>query len=371
MRTRPNTSQSQVTQKPSQARLHAVFAAFICACTGLSSAHAAPPPPAPPPAASTTATVQPAADAAAAIDKADELYRQGNEAYKQNRLKDAYTFYRDAWNIKKSYDIAGNLGAVEMVLNMPRDAAEHLLHSLRGFPANGKPEARDKTRQRLEEALKQIGTLFIKVNIDGADILIDGKSIGKAPLEHEIFVDAGNRKLEARLPGHDPASQQLNVAKGSTHKVSLTLNKSAAPLPIAIKPKRPSWILPVLVTGGAVSAAALGTGIGLLAAGSSKADDADAMLLDLQRSHGATPCAPPNAVQPQCSELKSLRTDHDTFHNVGVGTMVVGGLAVAATVGTALYVFKFRGKSEKTESAPAVVPVAGPSGAGLFVHTRF
>src|SRR4051812_7384647 len=80
-----------------------------------------------------------AMSAAAAVEKADELYRQGNEAYKQNRLKDAYGFYREAWNLKQSYDIAGNLGAVELAINLPRDAAEHLIHSLRQFPANGKP----------------------------------------------------------------------------------------------------------------------------------------------------------------------------------------------------------------------------------------
>lgn len=374
MRKRSKSSHETIMRRLQPAPFVPLLFALLCVGSSAPALGAPPalPPPAPPqPQPAATSGAQPAANAAAAMDKADELYRQGNEAYKQNRLKDAYQFYKDAWNLKKSYDIAGNLGAVELVINMPRDAADHLLHSLRQFPANGKPEARDKTRQRLEEALKQIGTLSIKVNINGAEVFIDGKSIGQAPFDREIFVDAGARKIEARIEGYNPGTQQINVAKGSTQEVSIQLTKFEAPVPIAIKPKRPSWIFPVLVAGGAVSAAALGTGIGLLVAGSSKADDADAMLGSLQSKYGAAPCAPPNAVQPQCSELKALRTDHDTFHNVGVGTMVVGGMALAATVGTALYVYKFRAKSEKNEPGPVALPLAGPHGAGVLIHAHF
>jgi hypothetical protein len=298
------------------------------------------------------------------MDKADELYRQGNDAYKQNRLKDAYNFYRDAWNLKKSYDIAGNLGAVELAINMPRDAAEHLLHSLRQFPANGKPEARDKTRQRLEEALKQIGTLVIKASVDGADILIDGKSIGKAPLEQEVFVEAGARRIEAKFEGYESAQQQLQVAKGSTHQVALKLKKSAPPPPVVVTPTRPSWTVPVIVVGASLAAASFGTGIGLFVASGSKGTEADEKLAELKRTSGATPCP----TQPGCAEVKDLRADHDTFHNVAIGTFVLGGVFAAATVTS---VFLLNPKRSGTESDVRVAPAIGPTSQGLFVTGTF
>jgi hypothetical protein len=298
------------------------------------------------------------------MDKADELYRQGNDAYKQNRLKDAYNFYRDAWNLKKSYDIAGNLGAVELAINMPRDAAEHLLHSLRQFPANGKPEARDKTRQRLEEALKQIGTLVIKANVEGADILIDGKSIGKAPLEQEVFVDAGARRIEAKFEGYESAQQQLQVAKGSTHQVALKLKKSAPPPPVVVTPTRPSWTVPVIVVGASLAAASFGTGIGLFVASGSKGTEADEKLAELRRTSGPTPCP----TQPGCAEVKDLRADHDTFHNVAIGTFVLGGVFAAATVTS---VFLLNPKRSSTESDVRVAPALGPTSQGLFVTGTF
>lgn len=302
------------------------------------------------------------------MEKADELYRQGNDAYKQNRLKDAYNFYREAWNLKKSYDIAGNLGAVELAINLPRDAAEHLLHSLRQFPANGKPEARDKTRQRLEEALKQIGTIVIKTSVDGADILIDGKSIGKAPLDQEVFVEPGARRIEAKFEGYESAQQQLQVAKGSTHQVTLKLKKSAPPPPAVVTPTRPSWTVPVIVVGSSLAVASIGTGIGLLVASSDKGSDADDLLASIKSDPKTVNRTAPCPADSRCAGLKDLRADHDTFHNVAIGTFVLGGVFAAATVTS---VFLLSPKKSSTESDVRVAPAVGPTSQGLFVTGKF
>lgn len=340
-------------RRPQSTRLTAVLLALSCAA-----------------AAPQASAQQPVNPVNAAMDKADELYRQGNEAYKQNRLKDAYGFYKEAWALKKSYDIAGNLGAVELAINLPRDAAEHLLHSLRQFPANGKPEARDKTRQRLEEALKQIGTLTIKANVDGADVLIDGKSVGKAPLDQELFVDPGTRKIEAKMDGYEPVRQQLQVAKGSTHQVALKLKKAIAPPPVTSTPTRPSWVVPTLVTGIAIGATSIGTGIILLSIAGGPSSDADDKLAKLRTTQGSVPCpgTPGSATATECSAIKDLRSDHDTYHNAGVGTLIIGPLLAGAMIGT---VFILGPKRPKTETAVTLAPVASTTGGGLWASGTF
>jgi tetratricopeptide (TPR) repeat protein len=307
-----------------------------------------------------------AMSAAAAVEKADELYRQGNEAYKQNKLKDAHGFYIEAWKLKKSYDIAGNLGAVELAIGLPRDAAEHLLHSLRQFPANGKPEARARTKQWLEDALKQIGTLVIKVNVDGADVLVDGKNVGKAPLSDEVFVDAGARKIEARLEGYEPAKQELQIAKGGTQEVSLKLTKIIAPPPVTGGAGgRPARSIPIIVAGAGVAAIALGTGIGSIVVAGSKGSEADSMLAKLKATGGAVPCPAASG----CTELKALRSDHDTFHNMAVGFFVVGGLVAGATVA---YTFLAAPKPKPSDSAfVRAAPVVSAEGGGLVLIGAF
>jgi hypothetical protein len=310
-----------------------------------------------------------AVSAAAAVEKADELYRQGNEAYKQNRLKDAYGFYRDAWNLKKSYDIAGNLGAVELAINLPRDAAEHLIHSLRQFPANGKPEARNKTKQWLEDALKQIGTLVVKVNVEGADILVDGKNVGKSPLSDEIFVDAGARRVEAKLEGYDSTRQEVQIAKGSSKEVTLKLMKSAAPPPLTAAGARPSRSIPIIVAGAALSAVGIGTGIGLFVAAGDKGTEGDTLLAALKQE-GPIPCPSPDPMTlGQCKELVDLRRAHDNFHNAAIVPLVLGVLVGGATVA---YTVLAGAKPKQSDSAYIrAVPVATTEGGGVWLTGAF
>src|SRR5690242_465502 len=97
---------------------------------GVVSAHAADPP------------APPAADDAAS-KRADELTHQGNEFAVKLRWKEAEPLFRQAWALKHSYDIGGNLGLAELALGKHRDAAEHLSYALKTFPANGKGPHRE------------------------------------------------------------------------------------------------------------------------------------------------------------------------------------------------------------------------------------
>src|ERR1700678_2908811 len=59
-------------------------------------------------------------------DRADELFRSGNVLAKKDRWTEAEPLFREAWTLKRSYDIAGNLGIAEAALGRWCDAAEHL-----------------------------------------------------------------------------------------------------------------------------------------------------------------------------------------------------------------------------------------------------
>src|SRR6185503_10534547 len=118
------------------------------------------------------------------------------------RLEDAYRAYKAGYDLKKGYDLAGNLGNVELALGRPRDAAEHLSFCLKNFPATGTAKQLEFIRSRLAEARQKVGALSIQVSEGGAEVLVDGRSIGRSPLADEVFVDPGSRRIEARLNGH-------------------------------------------------------------------------------------------------------------------------------------------------------------------------
>src|SRR4051812_2896716 len=80
-------------------------------------------------------------DAAGA--RADDLAHKGNDLALKLRWKEAEPLFQQAWALKHSYDIGGNLGLAELALGKYRDAAEHLSYALKTFPANGKGPHRE------------------------------------------------------------------------------------------------------------------------------------------------------------------------------------------------------------------------------------
>ena len=137
--------------------------------------------------------------------------------------------YRAAFELRQSFEIAGNLGDVELIQGKPRDAAEHLGYAVREFPPTGKPPQKEALQKRLREATNMIGTVQIKVSVPGAEVLVDDKTVGKAPLDYELYVDRGEHVVSAKLEGYEPANEKLTATCGSKHDVSLTLTKKEAP----------------------------------------------------------------------------------------------------------------------------------------------
>lgn len=291
--------------------------------------------------------------------RAKELYDMGNKLYDEQKWAEAEAAYQSAWNLRKSFDLAGNLGDVEMQLGQYRDAAEHLSYAYDEFPTGGKPEVREALAKRIEEARQQVGVLTLKTNVIGARLYVDGKLVGQAPLEKGVFVDVGQRVIEARLDGHDDVLRTIEVAKGSKQEIELQLvAKTAGPVTSG-NSKRTALI----AIGAGLAAAGIGTGIGLWAAGSGKTSDADGI-----RS-GLTPNACPGsdpAVMAKCSSLKTVLTSHDTLVNAGTGVFIAG-LAVGGVTVVYFLTSKKRNSSIGLEAAPVVAPTfAGVSISGRF-----
>src|SRR5262245_16368476 len=101
----------------------------------------------------------PASSSAASDEKkADELFLKGKTLYANGKLEEAYQAYKAAFESKKRYDIAGNLGNVAHELGKMRDAAEYLAYCIANFPANAPAEKRAALAGLLGDARKSVGT---------------------------------------------------------------------------------------------------------------------------------------------------------------------------------------------------------------------
>ncbi len=348
-------------------RSSSLGAAAVCFLVAFAASAGAQPAPVPAPSVvpdETAAPPPPAAPAGSsqAKDPADELFARGNEAFDKGALDDAYGLYLKAWALKHTYDIAGNLGQVELKLGKFRDAAEHLDFTLRLFPPTGKAAPREAIRRAFEAARKEVAALTIRVSAQGAALSVDGTPIGLSPFEVPVFVDPGKRTLEATLEAHLPTRIVIEVEKAESREVDLSLVPKNQPPPA---PRN----VPLLLAGFGVSLAAAGSGVGLMIAASTKGTQADGLLQQLVTADPDRTC--PCGTDADRARLKGLRQDHDVLFNAAAGMFVAAGVLV---VGTTVYALTPAFQRPSTKAASVTVralPAVSQHGGGALVIGSF
>ncbi|APR85896.1 Dihydrolipoamide acetyltransferase [Minicystis rosea] len=314
---------------------------------------------------------QPAAafeEGAELLAQARELWAEGTSAFNHGQLERARLLFLSAFRAQHHWQIAGSLGHVEMMLGRHRDAAEHLsmfLRESRDLP-NADPRDRVMLTQELERARARIGVVNVSVDRAGAEVFVDGASVGKAPLADPVFVEPGKHLIEIKMDGYEPQLSAREMAPGATADLKLTLVpaapapvKTAAPplAPIAAPPAAQPWQAPVvqkpnraiLYGGIAGSVVAASVGIGL-AIGSGMAGAASHDCTQLRSCGDATT---PAARHEEFDRLQDQKV------NLGYGALgsFIGAGLIAA--GTATY---YAITSKKRPNAPQAGFVSQPGG---------
>jgi hypothetical protein len=321
-------------------------------------------------AAADVASAQPAAPQEApastgdAVTRADAFFRQGLRLYSDKKYVEAEKELESAWELNPTFDVAYNLGNTKYQLKKHKEAAMYLSFALRNWPLM-KAAAKLKTtaEQRYSESRAQVGALVVTAGAPGAEVLVDGKAVGKAPLEGEVFVDPGEHRVEARHLDYEPASQTVSVAKGATAEVKLpmALVKNERPTaggtttdggtsaagataggpvvgqppagPVEPPPKK-NWV-PVIALG-AASAVGLGVGIGTTIASNNASADGHAQAEAILKAGGGCPDAPP-AYSQACADLRTTASRVDTFGRAATVAYTASGVLAIAAVTYALW----------------------------------
>ncbi|WP_441288952.1 PEGA domain-containing protein [Sorangium sp. KYC3313] len=271
-----------------------------------------------------------------------------------------------AWELNRTFDVAYNLGNTEYQLKKHREAARHLSFALRNWPLmKAAAKLKATAEQRFAESRAQVGALVVTAGAPGAEVLVDGNAVGKAPLEGEVFVDPGEHRVEAKHLDYEPASQTVSVAKGGTAEVKLAITPvkaeprasarttpdggtSAAGAgivgPVAGQPPagpvepqplpKKNWV-PVIALG-AASAVGLGVGIGMTVASNNASADGHAQADAILKAGGGCPDAPA-AYSQACSELRSTASQVDTFGRAATVAYTASGVLAIAAVTYALW----------------------------------
>jgi hypothetical protein len=302
------------------------------------------------------ASVPALAQSAPAIDantlaQQRQIFEQGNKLYDQGKLAEAEAAYLAAWKLKKSFDVAGNLGNLEADLKKWRLAAEFLAFAVREFPAGGKPEMRDALLRRFAEVQQQVGKLRCHINRPGAEVFVDNTSIGLAPITDDVYVDPGTHVVEVRIEGAQPVQVTVTATRGHASDVE-----------VHIEPRSANKV--VLIAGGVVAGLAVIAGGVFLGLSASEGSTASS---DAAKVPHTAPCpVGGTGATSNCANLISALDNKAIFGNVGVWSLVGAGV-----VGVGTLIYGLAGSSRGPRSGLVVVPVVTAQGGGLFVNGSF
>jgi hypothetical protein len=324
-------------------RIHRILA--MCAC-----------------AASFTFGATASADDDALSDTARELFVKGVKAYDQSKWDQCRAALLAAFAIKHHAQVAGNLADCELKLGMHRDAAEHAWFFLHALRPDAPAERRTAAEALLKAAQQKVATMRIVVDVEGAEVLVDGQSAGKTPLAAPVFVEPGRHTVEALRAGDVGAQVSVDAGAGETREVTLALKTKQAPVPTPPVERRPLW--PVF-TGAGVTVVAVGAGIGLAVAAAGKRSAGDALRMKLGSSSA---CVGAQHGSPDCTAMRDAVHARDALSDGAFGSFVAGAVAAAATVGLGAWAAAKPKAAERRESRLRILPVVTVDGGGVLVR---
>jgi hypothetical protein len=314
-------------------------------------------------------------------DRRRTLYQQGKEAIKAQHWVDAKTKLSDAWSIRPSYDVALSLSQAEFNLDQFDESARHLAYYFKNVSAKENENNLANAKQAFEAAKAKVSSVEVTAP-RGAEIWLDGKLIGNAPLDSNTFVKPGKRVFEAHL-GEVKTEQELQAVAGQEQQVTLKLEEPArpapaagaspavavdaglpgAPAPVDSEPPRKRPMVPAYV-GAGVAAIGLGVGIGFAVAAGNDKDDLDT----LKQKNGTSGCL--DSSSSDCAaqhDAAEARDRHLTYEVIGFS------VAGAAIIGTATYLLWPTSTSgtATTRTKLTVSGGASPDGARVWVLGNF
>lgn len=281
-----------------------------------------------------SAPVRPAGAEAQAGLQADREAAQGHfergvELYHEGNLDAALVEFERAYELYPSYKLLFNLAQ----LQVKRHEYVTALQLYRRYLEDGQDRIASERRQEVESELSlletRVASLWVKANVEDAELVVNGARAVSLPLSEPIMVNAGLGTVRVSKPGYRPARQRFKAAGGDRLTVTVSLVPDVEPVDAdaALDPRPAASsgsvravdedYLPFWVSLAATAAlAGAATTFGVLAM---QADD------DLGAALARVPVDP--------VAVDGARTDTKTF------ALLSDGLAIAAVLGAGLTLY--------------------------------
>jgi uncharacterized protein GlcG (DUF336 family) len=194
--------------------------------------------------------------------------RQGEQAFAEGRFEQALEAFLEADRLEPQPALLYNIAMCQWELGRVADAVNSFRDYLLRQPDLPPRELREIERV-LAELRPRHGDVAIETADRGAELLVDGRDVGTAPLAHPLAVEPGEHAFTAQAAGRSSRILMRSVEAGGSIAIDLTLpaepvdgapGEGAAEEPEveAPPPGQALWVFVALTGGTLVATAATG-----------------------------------------------------------------------------------------------------------------
>ena len=161
--------------------------------------------------------------------EASSRFHKGVALYQAGDVQVALIEFRRAYELAPAHQLLFNIGQAAAELNdyLPAHAA------FTRYLADGgdaiEPERVAAVQAELDRLATFIAYVRVDADVEGADVEIDGRSVGRTPIVDPIAVNAGSRHVVVNLAGHQTWSQRLELAGEDSASLTAVLSPLAPP----------------------------------------------------------------------------------------------------------------------------------------------
>jgi hypothetical protein len=163
-----------------------------------------------------------------APEDARRAFSQGIVDFESGNYAQALTAFELSFQLHKNPGVLYNVGLSLQALGRLGESRETFARYLeQGHPPDDRRAAVEK---RMEEMLAQMATLTFVELPDGAQVRVDGRDVGVAPLA-PLRVDPGKHIVEVAAEGYLTVRRELALRPDADEPLRIALQKPAPPRP--------------------------------------------------------------------------------------------------------------------------------------------
>lgn len=164
----------------------------------------------------------------AQADEAKDSFERGVELYKVNDYKGALAEFLAAYKVKPHHSVLYNIAQCYQMT----DAGSEALHYYSLYLEVGADfisDTRKKlVRNEIEKLKEQLTSLAMDIEPEGAQVLLDGKTVGAAPVGIQ-YVDPGEHTLIVQKTGYKAKQQEFVAKRGEPLEIAVKLKELDQP----------------------------------------------------------------------------------------------------------------------------------------------